>query len=526
MLKMADLAGRPDLTFGPVSVSPARRIVTGPAGAASLEPRVMQVLMLLLDGKGTVVTRTQIFDDCWGGIMVGDDSINRAIARLRKVVADVAPAAFEIETIPRTGYRLIVRQDELPPESADAQTRVGTEIHAGSGATRRLVLGGGLAAAVGYGLWISRPTRPDPADPLIEASRSAMRSGRAPMERKAIALLEQAVTLSPHNAAAWGLLALTLARVDEHAISKVTSPPAKITEAANRALKIDRDNADAQAALAVAIPYYGDWLSAERRFDAVLARHPNHLFTRDSRSFLLGAVGRMRESAEERLKFSRDASFEPDLQHRNVYALWFLGRTAEADRVANRNMEMWPGHAGIWFGRLWVLADTGRLDRAIAHVEDEAARPKLPPAMIETLKAALRAAQSGNAARIDAAANAIMAGVGRSVAAVINAMMLLNLMGETDRAFELAYAYYLEQGPIIAAMQWRPGQPVVPDQRRRKTNMLFTPTAAAMQRDPRFLPLMKEMGLVEYWKRRNIIPDFVASAQRQARKRVGDPRNI
>ena len=62
-----------------------------------------------------------------------------------------------------------------------------------------------------------------------------------------------------------------------------------------------------------------------------------------------------------------------------------------------------------------------------------------------------------------------MAGVGRSVAAVINALILLNLMGATDRAFDLARAYYLEQGPIIAAMQWRPGQPVIPAQRRRKT---------------------------------------------------------
>jgi hypothetical protein len=74
----------------------------------------------------------------------------------------------------------------------------------------------------------------------------------------------------------------------------------------------------------------------------------------------------------------------------------------------------------------------------------------------------------------------------------------------------LAEAYYLEQGPIIAAMKWRPGQPFVPDQRRRKTNMLFTPVAATMQRDPRFQPLMNRMGLTNYWDRRGIVPDFLA----------------
>jgi hypothetical protein len=103
-----------------------------------------------------------------------------------------------------------------------------------------------------------------------------------------------------------------------------------------------------------------------------------------------------------------------------------------------------------------------------------------------------------------------MAGAAHSVAAVVNAMMLLNLMGATDEAFELARAYYLEEGPMIAAMEWRPGQPMVPDQRRRKTNMLFTPTASAMQGDPRFQPLMQQMGLTDYWTRRDKVPDFMA----------------
>ena len=196
-----------------------------------------------------------------------------------------------------------------------------------------------------------------------------------------------------------------------------------------------------------------------------------------------------------------------------IYALWFLGRIAEADRVAGRGMEMWPRHPGIWFGRLWVLADTGRFDRALAHIDDSAARPSLPPPMVATLRAAMSAARSRQPAEIEAAVERVMAGVGRSVAAVVNAMMLLNLMGATDRAFDLARAYYLEQGPIIAAMQWRPGQPVVPDQRRRKTNMLFTPTAAAMQRDARFYPLMEQMGLADYWDHRGILPDFLAHAR-------------
>jgi hypothetical protein len=227
---------------------------------------------------------------------------------------------------------------------------------------------------------------------------------------------------------------------------------------------------------------------------------------------MLGAVGRMREGALDRMKFSADSSFDSNLEFRRFYGLWFLDRIEEADRVASRAMQMWPRHPGVWFGRIWLLTGTGRLERALQQVEDEAARPKLPPPMVETLQAAIRAAISKRPAEVDAATERVMAGVERSVAAVINAMMLLNLMGAIDTAFDLARAYYLEQGPIIAAMQWRPGQPVLFDQRRRKTNMLFTPTAAAMQRDPRFMPLMNEMGLADYWRQRGIGPDFLAGS--------------
>jgi hypothetical protein len=163
----------------------------------------------------------------------------------------------------------------------------------------------------------------------------------------------------------------------------------------------------------------------------------------------------------------------------------------------------------VWFGRLWLLAGTNRYDRALAQIDDAAARPALPPPLLKTLRDAIAAAETRQPAAIGAAVDQVMAGVSRSVAAVVNGMMLLNHLGATDRAFDLARAYYLEQGPIIAAVSWRPGQPTIQNQRRRKTNMLFTPTAAAMRSDPRFMPLMQQMGLADYWDQRGIRPDFL-----------------
>src|SRR5688500_3084571 len=67
----------------------------------------MQVFLMLLDARGKVVTREDIFEHCWGGDLVGDSSINRAVTYVRRIGETVAPGLFEIENIPRTGYRLV-----------------------------------------------------------------------------------------------------------------------------------------------------------------------------------------------------------------------------------------------------------------------------------------------------------------------------------------------------------------------------------------------------------------------------------
>ena len=106
LLTTAELAARLDFRLGLAVVSPSARTIAGPGGTADVEPRVMQVLVVLADAGGQVVTRETLFRRCWGGVYVGDDSLNRAIGGVRKLASDVADASFEIETVPRTGYRL------------------------------------------------------------------------------------------------------------------------------------------------------------------------------------------------------------------------------------------------------------------------------------------------------------------------------------------------------------------------------------------------------------------------------------
>jgi DNA-binding winged helix-turn-helix (wHTH) protein/tetratricopeptide (TPR) repeat protein len=90
---------------GELSVVPALRTVRDAQGReTTIEPRVMQCLVVLSERAGSVVSREDLLRACWGGMTVGDDAVNRCMSRLRALGA--ATGAFGIDTIPRVGFRL------------------------------------------------------------------------------------------------------------------------------------------------------------------------------------------------------------------------------------------------------------------------------------------------------------------------------------------------------------------------------------------------------------------------------------
>lgn len=71
----------------------------------------------------------------------------------------------------------------------------------------------------------------------------------------------------------------------------------------------------------------------------------------------------------------------------------------------------------------------------------------------------------------------------------------------------MARGYLLRQGPGIGNLR-TPGAVPAAEQRWRKTMMLFVPPTAPMRADPRFVGLVEDMGLSEYWRRSGAAPDY------------------
>ena len=107
--------------LGQLTVEPSTRNLVGDGQSQRLEPRAMQVLVVLAQASPGVVGRVELNARVWGGRVVGEDAINRAVQTLRRAAAAVAAQEpFTIETIPRVGYRLMIgdagSRGPSPPE--------------------------------------------------------------------------------------------------------------------------------------------------------------------------------------------------------------------------------------------------------------------------------------------------------------------------------------------------------------------------------------------------------------------------
>lgn len=73
----------------------------------SLTPRAFDVLLLLIQNRGHVVEKQEIFDAVWKDTIVSDSALTKVIKEIRHAIGDSATEPRYIETVPKRGYRFI-----------------------------------------------------------------------------------------------------------------------------------------------------------------------------------------------------------------------------------------------------------------------------------------------------------------------------------------------------------------------------------------------------------------------------------
>jgi len=112
--------------FGAYEIRPSTRELFKHGIRVKLPPQAFEVLRLLLERKGELVTRQEFHHVLWRAdtFVDFDQGLNNAIKRIREVLNDSAEAPRYIETLPRLGYRFVGRVERsnlgLPARVLDA----------------------------------------------------------------------------------------------------------------------------------------------------------------------------------------------------------------------------------------------------------------------------------------------------------------------------------------------------------------------------------------------------------------------
>ena len=110
-------------SFGPFTLDPRSGELRKFGVRVKLGEQPLQILLMLLENQGELVTRDELRAKLWPGdtFVDFDHSLNSAVQRLRDTLSDTAEKPVWIETIPRRGYRFIgaVKSESSPPPGSN-----------------------------------------------------------------------------------------------------------------------------------------------------------------------------------------------------------------------------------------------------------------------------------------------------------------------------------------------------------------------------------------------------------------------
>jgi len=496
-----DLAQVPAFRIGAVEVRPSLRELGTGTGARLIEPRVMQVLVALAEAGGGVVSRDMLATRCWEGRIVGEDALNRVIAKLRAAGAD---GLFTIETVKKVGYRLVPGT----PSTTQPATVPAPKIFA------RWRTGAAVLAVAGFavaGVVFLRPAPPQQTTENIPQAAtdfetrglSAMFEGTPERTAEGVGYLQKATALAPRSAPVWGSLAmayvLSLPFTEPSARDAVA---ARAREAAGHAQSIDSQEGRSLAALVSLQPTYGAWEAKQQALTRALAHaRPGAAPLQFQNIQFLMATGRTGDALTQVEALAAASPLVSWIQSARVNLLAAAGRPDDAERVAAWAAGVWPRDRLTWFTRFYLLAYSGKPGAALALAADANSWPQgTDPEEVRDALLTAKALASRTPAAIDAAMARWRSRVPKGQGIAEQGLRATAALGQYADAMAFARTLYGHTAPHT------PRSLVVPrigleGPGERDTAVLFLPSVVTLWSTPAFAEIAAQTGLPGYWRR-------------------------
>jgi DNA-binding winged helix-turn-helix (wHTH) protein/tetratricopeptide (TPR) repeat protein len=386
-----------DFTLEQSIVCVSLRTISRGGVSVRIEPKAMRVLEVLAQEAGKVVSKTSLIQAVWGHAHVTDDVLTRCVSCLRKALDDGAREQRIIQTVPKTGYRLIgaiqwIDADPgrapiksptasempalhpnpvqinsghvYPPRSNSWYVRQATSLVRGIGAitiaTLAIIAAMHLfTAAAPLRKPLKDLTGPDISRPAVSEAHHYYLLGRYYWNKRTPAglhraetLFQQAVNVEPGYARAWAALADTYNVLPDWGVLPPREAFPRAKAAALEALQLDPSLAEAHAALGYAIGNYNwDWPQAEKEFQTALRLDSDYPSAHQWYAMQLAALGRFPEATAEIRKAQQLDPTSPVIGTDAADILYAAGRNAAAidkfREVIDLNGDFPEAHAGL-----------------------------------------------------------------------------------------------------------------------------------------------------------------------------------
>lgn len=320
----------------------------------------------------------------------------------------------------------------------------------------------------------NRGIDPDSYDQFLRG-KAALLGGR-PAFAKQIALLEPVVEKNPGFAPGWAALTRAyrfaasfrrFASAEEDTRVRA-SYRAKAVATARRAVELDPDLVEAQTAYALTQLDARRWALAEDLLLKVLVLDPDSADALDAYSNILYGVGRIKEAVTIKQKVHDLEPFTPIFNGNLAQALWLDGQTDAAISLFKQNMfRQGGGNSPFVLARIY--ASLGRYEEAADFLSMPA--PQVPQ----------QAQDLGP----------VMVSLLRSAPAKVTSTQ------DLPRLLDASFIYLHIGAPERSLQPYEEGSQTPSD-----IALLWHPSYAPVRNTERFKKIMRDEGLVDYWRER------------------------
>jgi DNA-binding winged helix-turn-helix (wHTH) protein/Tfp pilus assembly protein PilF len=315
--------------FGDFELDPSQRtVVARPDGRrVKMTPRVYDTLLYLVEHAGRPVTKNELLQEVWAGVIVEEGNLTQTIHVLRRALRESPQEHRYVVTVPRRGYQFVagVHTVRVVPPSPQAPTpRVRPWVR-----VAKVALAAGLLLTSSGGLLFDPDDGGDGIEKRVQgetlaAPRDAMADPRADALRsqaqylfhrrgaedllRARRNLERALALAPRDAAAAALLAGVMQSLGAAGLLDRDAARAGQRKAAERALQLDATLPEAHLRMAQLLWNESDAAAAQRHFERGVALGPDRPLALSMQAGLAARRGDLRQAIELQ---QRSVALEP-----------------------------------------------------------------------------------------------------------------------------------------------------------------------------------------------------------------------